>query len=234
MDSRHRRSEVSLDPDTGDSLVSEAAPVAGRPGDGPDSENRASASSKSIPRKTTLVGMAGTIGVSLGGIFGKRKPAQSDPEYGEDVPVTRGASYAEDDSESMSEQSPETVKCPLQAFKGSKPGDVNLAQQSHPAGSVNCPVQRLQNQLRLHNSSDPRPKIPAPITVADRDSVSTISSCSTASRFSFGLDVFRFRDFRTSGGGRGSGWSSWFKQDDSGKSRPSDLASDEKQQSERQ
>lgn len=106
-----------------------------------------------------------------------------------------------------------------------------LAQQPEPAASVNCPVQKLQNKLRLHNSTDPRPCTkhgghghPA----ADRGSVSSVSSCTTCggsspreSRFSFAfllqppLDLFKSKRGSSDEDGRKSGWSLWFRTEES-------------------
>lgn len=104
---------------------------------------------------------------------------------------------------------------------------IDLVQQEEAAESKDCPFQRLQGKLRLHNSSDPRPtRLPSKQMAVDRGSIATVSSSSTdssprsSSRFSFGLllqpslELFKFSDIRTSLGGRGSGWSLWFKQDD--------------------
>lgn len=110
----------------------------------------------------------------------------------------------------------------------------DLVQQPEPAESKDCPFQRLQGKLRLHNSSDPRPPrhfSKKPIAVS-RESVSTMSSSATgpsphaSARFSFGLllqpslDLFKFNDIRSSLGGRGSGWSLWFKKDDASNGKP--------------
>lgn len=111
----------------------------------------------------------------------------------------------------------------------------NLVQQPEPAESKDCPFQRLQGKLRMHNSSDPRPPrhFSRKPTAVDRGSVSTMSTSGSNSsphasaRFSFGLllqpslDLFKFSDIRSSLGGRGSGWSLWFKQDDASNEKPS-------------
>lgn len=111
---------------------------------------------------------------------------------------------------------------------------IDLVQQAEPAESKDCPFQRLQDKLRLHNSSDPRPcRLVPKQTAVDRGSVSTVSSSNTypsphtSSRFSFGLllqpslELFKFSDIRASLGGRGSGWSLWFKQDDASNGKQS-------------
>lgn len=112
----------------------------------------------------------------------------------------------------------------------------DLVQQAEPAESKDCPLQRLQGKMRLHNSSDPRPcrLFSKQAAAVDRESFATMSTSTTtpsphaSSRFSFGLllqpslELFKFKDIRTSLGGRGSGWSLWFKQDElptSGKPR---------------
>lgn len=107
----------------------------------------------------------------------------------------------------------------------------------NPQAANNCPIQRLQDRFRPHNSTDPRPRPPAPPAI-DRDSVASASSSGSRfssrvnSRFSFGLllqpslDLFKFKDIRTSTGSpRGSGWSLWFRQDDGPKAKPSVLSS---------
>lgn len=149
------------------------------------------------------------------------------------------------------------------AAQVSNTGNMDLSQQvqqpAAAAASSNCAVQRLHNKLRLHNSTDPRPKAapsalkkppPAAGTAAaaaaqDRGSVLSVSSCGSrcssnrSTRFSFGLDLFRFCENKhgscsagnSGGGGRGSGWSLWFRQDDggkSGKSNMNELGSQEK------
>lgn len=109
----------------------------------------------------------------------------------------------------------------------------NPVEQFETAESKDCPFQRLQDKLRLHNSTDPRPSRLAPKQAAvNRGSVSTMLTSTTypsphtSSRFSFGLllqpslDFFKFRDIRTSLGGRGSGWSLWFRQDDTSNGKP--------------
>lgn len=211
-------------------MLREAAPVAGRFDDDTGVSNRAGALPETTsPKRGAVAGAAAALGASLGGIFGKRKVGRGDPGYGEDVFAATSPIYAGDDPDDVPRQTPEGVASPPHAFRGWKAGQEDLAQQTQPAGSVNCPVQKLQNQFRLHNSSDPRPKSRSPKAVADRDSVSSMSSCSTASRFTFGLDMFRFWDFGSSDSGRSSGWSTWFKQDEGTKAKPSDLASQEKQ-----
>lgn len=97
---------------------------------------------------------------------------------------------------------------------------------------TNCPIQRLQNRLRQHNSTDPRPKRKTILsrtsiaTATSRYSGSECSSPSRSSRFSFGL--LKFMDVRGSLGGRGSGWSLWFRQDDGPKEKASQGSSQEK------
>lgn len=119
----------------------------------------------------------------------------------------------------------------LQAPESREP----LAQQPEPAASVNCPVQRLQNKLRLHNSTDPRPCTKHaghhPAAAADRGSVSSVSSCTTCggespreSRFSFAfllqppLDLFKSKR-GSDEDSRKSGWSLWFRTEESKKDR---------------
>lgn len=118
----------------------------------------------------------------------------------------------------------------LQATESREP----LAQQPEPAASVNCPVQKLQNKLRLHNSTDPRPCTKHPgHQAADRGSVSSVSSCTTCggsspreSRFSFAfllqppLDLFKSKRGSSDDDSRKSGWSLWFRTEDSKKDRP--------------
>lgn len=110
-----------------------------------------------------------------------------------------------------------------------------LAQQAEPAASVNCPVQKLQNKLRLHNSTDPRPctKHPNHPAAADRGSVSSVSSCTTCggsspreSRFSFAfllqppLDLFKSKRGSSDEDSRKSGWSLWFRTEECKKDKP--------------
>lgn len=118
-----------------------------------------------------------------------------------------------------------------------------LAQQLEPAASVNCPVQKLQNKLRLHNSTDPRPctKHPHLGRPADRGSVSSVSSCTTCggsspreSRFSFAfllqppLDLFKSKRGSSDDESRKSGWSLWFRADDGKKDKPEQSTMQEK------
>lgn len=108
-----------------------------------------------------------------------------------------------------------------------------LAQQPEPAASVNCPVQKLQNKLRLHNSTDPRPCTKHGGHPADRGSISSVSSCTTCggsspreSRFSFAfllqppLDLFKSKRGSSEEDSRKSGWSLWFRADDAKKDKP--------------
>lgn len=109
-----------------------------------------------------------------------------------------------------------------------------LAQQDEPAASVNCPVQKLQNKLRLHNSTDPRPCTKhGGHPPADRGSVSSVSSCTTCggsspreSRFSFAfllqppLDLFKSKRGSSEDDSRKSGWSLWFRTEDSRRDKP--------------
>lgn len=109
-----------------------------------------------------------------------------------------------------------------------------LAQQAEPAASVNCPVQKLQNKLRLHNSTDPRPCTKhGGHAQADRGSVSSVSSCTTCggsspreSRFSFAfllqppLDLFKSKRGSSDDDSRKSAWSLWFRTEDGKKDKP--------------
>ena len=118
----------------------------------------------------------------------------------------------------------------LQAPESREP----LAQQPEPAASVNCPVQKLQNKLRLHNSTDPRPCTKhAGHPAADRGSVSSVSSCTTCggsspreSRFSFAfllqppLDLFKSKRGSSDDDSRKSGWSLWFRTEECKKDKP--------------
>lgn len=226
-DSGERPGGDFLDPEMKDSLVSDAAPIAGRL-----DEERGTGAAIDQPDSSpnSAARLAAGARRSLGGVFRRSRPGREDPE-----------------------EDPGGSPSPAAGAAGAA-GDP--AQQAHPAPpppAASCPVQKLQNRLRLHNSTDPRPRPGAPRPPVDRDrdrdrdrgSVSSVSSCGSrcssrgsssggAPRFSFGLllqpslDLFRFRDVRTSAGGRGSGWSLWFRQDDGGRQRPGGLASKEK------
>lgn len=195
----------SNDPETRDSLVSKAAPMGSR------SENNQ-------PATITIPAPAATTSKPWTTIFTKSRPARPAPEDDLELPSARTTLHiaADEAQDAVSPVSPD------------------LAQQGQPAPSVNCPVQRLQNRLRQHNSTDPRPRSGAPRPVASasakgdmpRGVDAGVSSSARSTRFSFGLllqpsfDLFKFKDGRGSSGGRWSGWSSWFKMDDDSGGRP--------------
>lgn len=191
-----------LGSDIKDSLVSEAAPIAGRS----DQEQRGGPGNRAAtddrPGSYTA-GLGAGAGKPWGGILARShsRLRREDPE---DTAAGAGTHIRGDEDDAR-----------------------------------NCAVQRLHNRLRLHNSTDPRPKAgaasagesgsagsPGPVE-HDRGSVLSVSSCGSrcshgSSRFSFGLDLFKCCENKHGnaggGGGRGSGWSLWFRQDDGHKS----------------
>lgn len=218
--SKHWTSRAELEPEMRDSLIDAAAPVASR---SRAEHATARQSRRALPALITLGATLAKFGAvmrnSLGGILRRPQSSQTDRERSTHISSASTTSFG-DDTSANSEHTAEAIISPppIHQLLDLRPTD--LAQQAYPAPSANCPIHRLQTKLRLHNSTDPRPKC-----AVIRDSVSSVesgtSSCSsrTSSRFSFGLllqpslDFFKFRDVRTSGGGRGSGWSLWFKQD---------------------
>jgi hypothetical protein len=171
----------------------------------------------------------------LFGLGGARKKASMDRDLDgffvegslPSVPEARSA---------MSQTNDETLMVPPSPVLQTNDSGEPLAQQDEPAAPVNCPVQKLQSKLRLHNSTDPRPCTKhgghAPARV-DRGSVSSVSSCTTCgdsspreSRFSFAfllqppLDLFKSKRGSSDEDSRKSGWSLWFRTEDSKKDKP--------------
>lgn len=209
------------EPEMRDSLIDEAAPVAGQSKE----EHEVVGQDQRASLGITLTTLGAVMRNSLGGILRASKSNQTDRKRSPHSSFASTTSFG-DCAEGTLENPAEAISHPPPVHQVLDLGPTDLAQQAYPAPSVNCPIQRLQTKLRLHNSTDPRPKY-----AVDRDSVSSVESgtsyCSSraTSRFSFGLllqpslDFFKFRDIRTPGGGRGSGWSLWFKQDDGTKEK---------------
>lgn len=106
-------------------------------------------------------------------------------------------------------------------------GRPHLAQQVDPASSVNCPYARLQNKIKQPNATSPR-LCTKELNNNNRDSVSSTATCTTCNSsptsplFAFSsfmktpsLGFLKFENSVNSMPWRGSGWSVWFRQEDS-------------------
>lgn len=214
----------------GESLVSQAAPVAGTLDDKPASiaftTERYGNKSLSQIQKPRYIAYRPDRYKSRINDEGQGLPSKLDQEDQYRM-STASDPFSLQDELRLTVPNPRSSSMPI--------AQADLVQQPEPAESKDCPFQRLQGKLRLHNSSDPRPprhfSRKQPIAV-DRGSVTTMSSAATgpsphaSARFSFGLllqpslDLFKFSDIRSSLGGRGSGWSLWFKKDDASNGKP--------------
>lgn len=207
MDSDQSSENYHFEPDMKGSLISGAMPVAGRS----DAEAASEGADNQPPSRGTLAGLAAVTRKPLGSIFRRPQPSRGNPEAVFDDDAHDGPGSAREAGGSGAADA--ELEGPEQ--------DVDDPSQAN----TNCPIQRLQDRFRPHNSTDPRPsRPPAPRAAVDRDSVASASSCGSRcssrvnSRFSFGLllqpslDLFKFKDVRTSTGSpRGSGWSLWFR-----------------------
>lgn len=212
------------------SLVSQAAPVAGTLDDQetfPLATERDQNTSPREVQQPRYVAYRPSRDVSRINHKGQDLPSRSDDEDQHRMSTASNPFSLQDELRS--------IVAPKAQDSISPVSQADLVQQPEPAESKDCPFQRLQGKLRMHNSSDPRPPrhFSRKPTVIDRGSVSTMSTSATdrsphtSARFSFGLllqpslDLFKFSDIRSSLGGRGSGWSLWFKQDDASNEKPS-------------
>lgn len=224
---RMRSRTASPEPEMTNALVSGAAPMAGlHERRGPE---QAKPTAVSAPPDTPKKIRAAADGLrrSLLSVF-KQQPQIANREINTNGPgAGRRLSIITDDNANL--PSPDQ-----QSFKPDRP---YLAQQADAAPSVNCPYAKLQNKLRLHNSTDPRP---CHKESNDRDSVSSTITCTTCNssptspRFTFSsfmktssLSFLKFENTVNSRPWRGSGWSVWFRQEDS-KDRTSRTETQEK------
>lgn len=214
----------------GVSLVSQAAPVAGSLDDqeaNPLATERDDNASRREVQRPRYVAYRPSQDMSRINDKGQDTPGRLDQEDDYRMSTASNPFSLQDELR--------TIVAPKARNPTSPVAQANLVQQPEPAESKDCPFQRLQGKLRMHNSSDPRPPkhFSRKPTAVDRGSVSTMSTSATdtsphaSARFSFGLllqpslDLFKFSDIRGSLGGRGSGWSLWFKQDDASNEKPS-------------
>lgn len=221
-----KRGGFEQEPEVGTSLVDTAAPIAG-------SINEYQAAKPGVDayegatRPNDLVTYSNPVQHPLASLVGGKQRSQKRLNDQPRALFANSALSLQNDATSQAQSLPNSMAQATQ---------IDLVQQSQPANSSRCPFQiqkRLQDKQRPHNSTDPRPCARASKHLnGDRESVSTMSSHPSSrfpSRFSFGLlfspslDLFKFKDIRTSLGGRGSGWSDWFKKEDSPTEKASGL-----------
>lgn len=225
-----------------DSLVNSAAPMAGLDKTRvlTKTEPNAVSASAGHPKSNRAAAAAGeeTRKSSVFSIFKRRTQATTERGIDTtDVPMNEkrlsiitdattavDANMAENDD--MPPQNPSSPALVEEPRSGGRP---HLAQQADPAASVNCPYAKLQQKLRLHNSTNPRP---CQKEVINRDSVSSTTTCTTCNSsptsplFAFSsfmkppsLGFLKFENTTsvntTTMPWRGSGWSVWFRQEDS-------------------
>lgn len=107
-------------------------------------------------------------------------------------------------------------------------GRPHLAQQADPASSVNCPYARPQNKLKQPNAATSPRLCTKELNNNNRDSVSSTATCTTCNSsptsplFAFSsfmktssLGFLKFENSVNAMPWRGSGWSVWFRQEDS-------------------
>lgn len=214
-----KRSSFEQEPEVGTSLVNTAAPMAGSNNeyhqaadpvvDGLEEKSR----SRYLARDRRPGRQSWA---SLNGL-GRERGSQTDLDHQHCAPFTSSTLSLQSDAASTAQSLPNAT---------SHATPMDMVQQSQPANSSKCPLQiqkKSQDRERPHNSSDPRPRrLASKLATVDRGSVSTISSHPSSgfpSRFSFGLllspslELFKFKNISTSLGGRGSGWSDWFKKE---------------------
>lgn len=207
-----------------DALVSGAAPMAGF------DKRRGAAKTKpdavSAPPKNNRAPGDG-VRKSLLDIFRRRTQATTS-NRGTDTSgpmAERRLSIVTDAAPVQTNPAEFVLGLPSPDHQTSKSGRPPLAQQADAALSVNCPYAKLQNRLRQHNSTDPRP---CQKDMNNRDSVSSTITCTTCNssptspRFAFSgfmkppsLGFLKFENSVNSRPWRGSGWSVWFRQEDS-------------------
>lgn len=220
----YREKTISVTSEMDESLVDGASSIAGFSGGGQSVEELDDIATRRPAQRSTLAGLRAVL-ANLGGVL--RRTSQNNTKIEEGGSDSRTGLGDRTDAEHR----PGSTAQPADAHgEALGPLQDNVAQQGHEAlaASVDCPLQRLQNKLRPHNSTDPRPAFRQQSVEQSRcASCSSDGSCcssSRSSRFSFGLLLqpsSALREIRSSLGGRGSGWSLWFRQDDGGKAKPS-------------
>lgn len=208
--SNPKRGSLDQESQVGTSLVNTAAPIAGSI-TSYDTAEPVVDGNEGPTRPKDLAAYGSPVQNTIANVLGREERRQKGVNDQPRAPFATSALSLENDAASMAEAT-----------------QINLVQQSQPASSSKCPFQiqkRLQEKQRPHNSTDPRPcRFASKHLDVDRGSVSTMSSHPSSrfpSRFSFGLllspalELFKFKDISPSLGGRGSGWSDWFKKEDS-------------------
>lgn len=159
-----------------------------------------------------------------------------DPEMKDSL--VDGAAPMSDEHDDDDEVTPVEGEDDESHIPGSLSSPKRLTETTQATANASCPVQKIQNKLRLHNSTDPRPSRNFDLQgfSRNRDSISSTMTCTTccsspiAPRFSFAtllkppsIGFLRFEGSGTfnSRAWRGSGWSAWFRQDENNpKERP--------------